>query len=142
VAQGVHPAVKEVETPDAAAVRDGVMVQTGREQLRERDDPMLPTGHSGERNVGCAEFMGIIAMNSAHPVHIGASGRQTGAPRAFRHTLNAQFVTNRHYSGRVSTSNAARWRSYAASPSPSTAAILTTGGCPMAGTARSRSASW
>jgi len=30
------------------------------------------------------------------PAHIGASG----APRAFRHTLNAQFVTNRRRGGR------------------------------------------
>ena len=36
-----------------------------------------------------------MRLNSAHPAHDRASPRQTGAPRAFRHTLNAQFVTKR-----------------------------------------------
>jgi hypothetical protein len=42
VAHGVHPAVKEVETPDAAAICDSVVVKPGREQLRNRDHPVLP----------------------------------------------------------------------------------------------------
>jgi hypothetical protein len=35
VAHGVNPAVKEVEPPDAPAIRDGVMVDAGYQQLSE-----------------------------------------------------------------------------------------------------------
>jgi hypothetical protein len=53
VAHGVYPAVKEVETPDAAAVSDRAPVQTGLEQLQLGDHPMSPSRHVGECNVGC-----------------------------------------------------------------------------------------
>jgi hypothetical protein len=87
--------VKEVQPPDLQAIPDRVPVEAERDELRPRDHTMLPSRHFGERNVGCAELSVIIPLNSAHPVYDRASGRKTGAPRAFRHTLNAQFVTNR-----------------------------------------------
>ena len=59
--------MKKVETPDAAAIRDGVVVEAGGDQLRNRDHAMLRSRDAGDQNVGCAEFMGIIAMNIAHP---------------------------------------------------------------------------
>jgi hypothetical protein len=54
--------MKEVETPDAAAIGDRVMVEPGREELEGRDHSMLPGGHPGDQNVGCGVFMGIIAI--------------------------------------------------------------------------------
>jgi hypothetical protein len=83
---GVHPAVKEVETPDAAAIRDSVTVQADGEQLRDRHHSMLPSRHVGQRNVGCAEFVGTIAMNTAHPVYVRAPEPTKGAPPPFRHS--------------------------------------------------------
>jgi hypothetical protein len=56
VAHGVNPAVKEVETSDAAAIRDSLAVQFGGEQLRDRDHPMLRSRQPGEPNVGCGHF--------------------------------------------------------------------------------------
>jgi hypothetical protein len=96
VAHGVNPAVKEVETSDAAAIRDSVAVQFGGEQLRDRDHPMLRGCQSGDQNVGCAEFVGTIAMNSTHPAHNRASPRRKGAATLSSH-LNAHFVTYRGY---------------------------------------------
>ena len=92
---GVNPAVKEVERSDAAAVLDRARTEPERSELRRRDHTVLPRGQFGQQNVGCAELGLTMRLNSAHPVHIGASTRETGAPRALRHTLNAQFVTNR-----------------------------------------------
>jgi hypothetical protein len=86
VPDGVDPSVKEVQPPDATAVRDRRAVQTCGEQLRLSDHAMLPSRQSGDQNVGCAEFVGIIATNTAHPVYVGPSGRLKGAPRALRHT--------------------------------------------------------
>ena len=63
MAHGVHPAVKEVETPDATAIRDRVAVETRGAQLRHRDHAVLPRCQSGDQNVGCGEFMGTIAIN-------------------------------------------------------------------------------
>ena len=63
MAHGVNPAVKEVETPDAAAICDSVAVESGGEQLEERDHSVLPSGDLGDQNVGCGRFVGIIAMN-------------------------------------------------------------------------------
>ena len=94
MADGVHRAVKEVETPDAAAIRDGVMVESGGESLDDRDHAVLPSRDLGDHNVGCGGFMGTIAINTPHPTNNGPPTRQTGAPPPFRHTLNAQFVTN------------------------------------------------
>jgi hypothetical protein len=62
---------------------------------------VLPRRRSGDQNVGCAEFVGIIATNTAHPVYVGASGRSKGAPRPLRYTLNAQFVTKRATAERI-----------------------------------------
>jgi hypothetical protein len=53
--------VKEVETPDLAAIRDGVAVQAGGEQLRLTDHPMLPSRQSGDPDIGCGHSVGIIA---------------------------------------------------------------------------------
>jgi hypothetical protein len=86
MAYGVNPAVKEVEAPDVAAIRNGGAVQTCGEQLRLSDHSMLPSRQSGDQNVGCAEFVGIIATNTAHPAHNRASRPPKRAPRAFRHT--------------------------------------------------------
>ena len=61
MAHGVHPAVKQMETPDTAAIRDGGAVQTGGEQLQQRDHPMLLSRQPGDQNVGCGQFVGIIA---------------------------------------------------------------------------------
>ena len=55
---------------------------------------MLLSRRSGDQNVGCAEFVGIIATNTAHPANNGPRTRRTREPRALRHTLKAQFVTN------------------------------------------------
>ena len=57
MAHGVDPAVKEVEAPDAAAIRDRVVVEPRGEQLDDRDHPVLPSGDSGDQNVGCDGFM-------------------------------------------------------------------------------------
>jgi hypothetical protein len=57
VTDGVHPAVKEVETPGAAAVGDRVAVQPGGDQLRLGHHPVLLSRQSGDQNVGCAEFV-------------------------------------------------------------------------------------
>jgi hypothetical protein len=86
VAYGVHPAVKKVETPDLAPIRNRVAVQSCREQLRDRDHSMLRSGDFGDQKVGCAEFVGIIAMNFVHPVYVRASPPAKGAPPPFRHT--------------------------------------------------------
>ena len=58
------------------------MVQSGREQLRHRDHSMLPSRQSGDHNVGCGGFMGIIAIaiNTPHPVYVGALERPKGTP--------------------------------------------------------------
>jgi hypothetical protein len=87
--------VKTVKTPDLAPIRNRVAVQSCREQLRAGDDSMLRSGDFGDQKVGCAEFVGIIAMNFVHPVYARIEGRPKGAPPPFRHTLNAQFVTYR-----------------------------------------------
>jgi hypothetical protein len=63
MAHGVDPAVKEVEAPDAAAIRDSVAVEPGGEQLPKRDHPVLPSRRSGDQRVGCGRFVGIIAIN-------------------------------------------------------------------------------
>jgi hypothetical protein len=86
------PAVKEVETPDAAAILDRVAVKPSGDQLPLCHHPMLPSRQAGDQNVGCAPSVGIIATRGAHPVYVGASGRPKGAPPPIRHTLNAQFV--------------------------------------------------
>ena len=54
MAHGINPAVKEVETPDLAAIGDSVAVKSSGEQLRDRDHSMLRSGHSGDRDLGCA----------------------------------------------------------------------------------------
>ena len=59
---GVNPAMKEVETPDAAAIRDSVAVEARGEQLQNRHHAVLPSCQPGDRNVGCGQFMGTIAM--------------------------------------------------------------------------------
>ena len=61
MAHGVDPAVKEMQTPDTAAVLDGVAVQAGGEQLRLTDHPMLPSRQAGDPNIGCDHSVGIIA---------------------------------------------------------------------------------
>jgi hypothetical protein len=61
VADGVHPAVKEVEAPDTAPILDRVAVETGREQLRLTDHPMLPSRQSGDPTIGCDHSLEIIA---------------------------------------------------------------------------------
>ena len=53
VAHGVNPAVKEVETPDAAAGLDRAAPKPSPE-LRQRHHAMLPRRQFGQRNVGCA----------------------------------------------------------------------------------------
>ncbi len=75
-----------MEAADAAAIRDGRAIEAGGEQLQERHDPVLPSGHPGDQIVGCAEFVGIIAMNTAHPAHNRASRPPERAPRPFCHT--------------------------------------------------------
>jgi hypothetical protein len=85
VAHGVHPAVKEVKAPDAAAIRNRVAVQSCGEQLRDRDHSMLRNGDFGDQKLGCAEFVGTIAMNFVHPVYVRTEGLLTAAPRAPRH---------------------------------------------------------
>jgi hypothetical protein len=57
VTHGVNPAVKEVETPDPAAIRDRVVIEPRPEELRERDHPVLPSSDFGDQNVGCGGFM-------------------------------------------------------------------------------------
>ena len=57
MAHGVHPAVKEVETPDATAIRDRVVIESRAEELHERDHPVLTSGDFGDQNVGCGGFM-------------------------------------------------------------------------------------
>jgi hypothetical protein len=52
-----------MQTPDAPAVGDRVVIEAPAKQLRERDHPVLPGRRSGDQNVGCGEFMGIIAIN-------------------------------------------------------------------------------
>ncbi len=76
---GVDAAMKEVQTPDLAAIRDSVAVQTDGEQLRDRDHPMLRSSQFGQRRVGCAEFVGTIAMNFVHPVNRVAGAVGDGA---------------------------------------------------------------
>jgi hypothetical protein len=69
--------VKEVETPDLQAIRDGALIEAERQELQPRHHPVLPRRQFGQRNVGCAELTPIIRLNSAHPVYVGASdGRQ------------------------------------------------------------------
>jgi hypothetical protein len=63
VAHGVDPAVKAMEAPDAAAIGDGIVIEPGSQQLRNRDDPVLRPGHPGDQNVGCGELLGTSAMN-------------------------------------------------------------------------------
>jgi hypothetical protein len=75
---------------DAAAIRDGRAIEAGGEQLQERHDPVLPSGHPGDQIVGCAEFVGIIAHTRPQS-RLTTAG--TGAATVLSH-LNAQFVTN------------------------------------------------
>jgi hypothetical protein len=112
VTHRVDPAVKEVKPPGPAAIRDAIAVEARGEQLRNRDHPMLPSRQLGDQNLGCAEFVGTIAMNFVHPVDVGAS------PPAERHAagvptlLRAQFVTkHRWISG--SRAGARRWAAHA-----------------------------
>ena len=95
MAHGVDPAVKEVETPDLEAILDRARTEAKFDELRERHHAVLPRRQFGQFRVGCAELGLTMRLNIAHPVYVGASRRQTGAPRALRHTLNAQFVTKR-----------------------------------------------
>jgi hypothetical protein len=48
--------MKKMQTPNAAPVLDGVAVQAGGEQLRDRDHPVLRSRQSAEPNVGCGHF--------------------------------------------------------------------------------------
>jgi hypothetical protein len=43
------------------------MVQSGREQLRHRDNSMLPSSQSGDQNVECAELALTISLNTGTP---------------------------------------------------------------------------
>jgi hypothetical protein len=43
VAHGVNPAVKEVETPDAAAILDRARTEAEVPELRDRHHAMLPS---------------------------------------------------------------------------------------------------
>jgi hypothetical protein len=61
VTHGVDPAVKEVKTPDAAAVLDRVTVKAGGDQLRLADHTMLPSRQSGDRDLGCGHSVGTIS---------------------------------------------------------------------------------
>jgi hypothetical protein len=63
VAHGVDPAVKTMQAPDAATIGDGIVIETGSKQLRDRNHPMLRSGDPGDQNVGCGELLGTIAMN-------------------------------------------------------------------------------
>jgi hypothetical protein len=53
VTDGVHPTVKEMQTPDTAAILDRVAIQTGREQLDLTQHAMLSSRQSGDHNIGC-----------------------------------------------------------------------------------------
>jgi hypothetical protein len=86
MAHGVRPAVKEAEAPDAAAIVDRARTEAEGQELRVRDHAVLPGRPFGQFRVGCAELGLTMRLNIAHPVYVGASGRQTGAPRAFRHS--------------------------------------------------------
>jgi hypothetical protein len=48
--------VKEVETPDAEAVRDRVAIKTGGEQLQLSHNAVLRSRQTGDQNVGCDQF--------------------------------------------------------------------------------------
>ena len=95
MAHGVDPAVKEMETPELAAILDHPRAEAEPHELGPRHDAMLQRCQFGQRNVGCADLGLTLSLNAAHPVYVGASGRPKGAPPPFRHTLNAQFVTKR-----------------------------------------------
>jgi hypothetical protein len=56
VAHGVHPSVKEVETPDLEAIFDRLPVETQRAELGPRHHAMLPSRQFGQFRVGCAEL--------------------------------------------------------------------------------------
>ena len=86
--------MKKVEPSSLEAIRNRARAKADVRELRARHYPMLPSRQIGERNVGCGDLTLTIRLNPPHPAQIGASGRQTGAPRPLRHTLNAQFVTN------------------------------------------------
>jgi hypothetical protein len=76
VAHGVNPAVKEVETPNPAAILDRARTEAERYELRRGHHSMLPRGESGPRGV---RWRLRTAERGA-----------TGIPSH----LNAQFVTN------------------------------------------------
>jgi hypothetical protein len=54
VTDGVHPAVKEVETPDLEAILDRVPPEAERLELAAGHDTVLPSGQFGQFRVGCA----------------------------------------------------------------------------------------
>ena len=68
VAHSVNPAVKEVETTDAAAIRDRAGTKSELHELRTGDHAMLPSCQFGQQDVGCAELSLAMRLNSAHPV--------------------------------------------------------------------------
>ena len=47
MAHGVHPAVKEVETPDTAAVSDRASAEAQLRELRPGDHAVLPSRQLG-----------------------------------------------------------------------------------------------
>jgi hypothetical protein len=54
--------MKEVKTPNLAAVRNRFAVEPERQHLRSRDDSMLPTSQPGEQTVGSGQLGGTIAL--------------------------------------------------------------------------------
>ena len=91
----VDPAVKEVEAPGAAAVLDRARTQADLRELRPRDHTVLPGGQFGQFRVGCAALGLTMRLNTAHPVHDGASPPDERPAATLSAHLNAQFVTNR-----------------------------------------------
>jgi hypothetical protein len=84
--------MKEMQTPDAAAVRDRVAVEPRGEQLPNRDHPVLSSCLVGDQNVGCGQFVNYCHEVTAPGVRWRprtANRSAAGASSLF----NAQFVT-------------------------------------------------
>lgn len=52
----IHPSVKPVEPAPLGAHRDRVLSQPGGNELRKRDDAVLPLGDAGDAMIGCGAF--------------------------------------------------------------------------------------
>ena len=69
MAHGVNPAVKEVEPPDPAAIRDRARRSRAASNCAGMTTPCCRAADRASQNVGCGDFAELLRPTAAHPTH-------------------------------------------------------------------------